>query len=292
MSPHPSIVSLPAVDRPYPSILNFLARRFPNVSAEEWASRIVSGKVLSEDRTPVTLATPYVPHSRLLYFREVPGETKIPFAERIVFQNPDLLVACKPHYLPVTPAGRFVRECLLNRLRERTGIEELAPIHRIDRATAGLVLFSTNQRTRARYYQLFREREVRKTYSALSALTQQPAEAVWTVEDRMVAGQPWFRMRTVPGMPNTRSKISLTAIIETRGRFRLEPMTGKKHQLRVHMAGLGFSILNDRFYPELLPEQDDDFANPLQLIARSLEFRDPANGRLVRFESERQLECS
>jgi tRNA pseudouridine32 synthase/23S rRNA pseudouridine746 synthase len=143
----PSVVTLPSMEKPYPSILEFLSRAFPNIPRDNWAERIRASKVLDDQGAAITTESEYVPAKRIFYFREVENEPVIPFSENIVFQNDELLVACKPHFLPVIPGGRFVNECLLNRLRARTGIDHLAPLHRIDRETAGIVIFSVNPGT-------------------------------------------------------------------------------------------------------------------------------------------------
>jgi tRNA pseudouridine32 synthase/23S rRNA pseudouridine746 synthase len=219
----------------------------------------------------------------------VDKELIIPFSEKIIFCNEELLVACKPHFLPVTPAGPYVNQCLLHRLKKTTGNKDLAPINRIDRETAGLVLFSMNKKTRGRYQKMFMKGEVEKTYYAVTKYPCVQEKKSWTIENRIVKGDPWFRMKTVPGEPNAVSKISLVRSSKNRVLFQLCPVTGKKHQLRLHLSGLGFPILNDRFYPELLPEKKGNFAAPLQLLARKIRFRDPLSGRQVTYESERRL---
>jgi tRNA pseudouridine32 synthase / 23S rRNA pseudouridine746 synthase len=289
ISATPSIVTMPAAERPYPSILEFLTRRFPRIGSSCWQQRINAGKVLDADRTPITGDTQYLPHKLLFYFREVEHERLIPFTEKILFQNDDLLVACKPHFLPVIPGGGYVNECLLNRLRKRTGNNDLAPLHRIDRETAGVVMFSTNRKTRGLYSRLFADGMIDKSYQALAECNHDPEKSGWTVENRIVKGEPWFRMRTVPGEPNARSKIKLVDVNGIIARFDLFPITGKTHQLRIHMSGLGFRILNDRYYPDLQPEQADDFEKPLRLVAKTVRFRDPVNGKNMEFCSEREL---
>jgi tRNA pseudouridine32 synthase/23S rRNA pseudouridine746 synthase len=289
ISGYPSVVTMPHAAKPYPSILGFLAERFPRFAPSSWERRLEEGKVLAEDGTPITAEFAYAPGKRLFYFREVEQERVIPFAERILFQNEALIVACKPHFLPVTPGGPYVDECLLNRLRKRTGIESLAPIHRIDRETAGIVLFSVNRKTSALYHELFRNGKVEKTYQALATYTVKPEQSSWLVENRIVKGEPWFRMKTAPGKVNSSSKISLVEVTGPVARFLLQPLTGKTHQLRLHISGLGFRILNDRYYPDLLPETADDFDQPLQLIAKTIKFLDPVTGRTMEFQSERRL---
>ena len=283
-------VTMPKIDKPYPSVLDFLCARFPGVARNCWERRIAEGKVLGEDGTPMAGTGDYAPQKRIFYFREVEQDPVIPFAEEILFQNDEILVSCKPHFLPVTPAGPYLDECLLHRLRKRTGNHDLVPVHRIDRETAGIVLFSANRQTRSRYYELFKSGEIDKSYQAISAGRGDPGNGVWLVENRMVPGEPWFRMRTVPGGPvNARSRIQLVQVREGLSRFILTPFTGKTHQLRLHMSALGFGILNDRYYPELEPQRPDLFDTPLQLLAKSLKFRDPLTGKLMEFESDRKL---
>lgn len=280
---------MPAAEKPYPTIISFLCRRFPAVSRDIWLKRISEGKVLDENHCQISQDRPYIPRQRLFYFREVSVEPCIPFAEKILYLDDKILVACKPHFLPVTPGGKYVDECLLNRLRHSTGIEELVPLHRIDRETAGLVLFSVNKNSRGCYGTLFMNGHVTKTYQALSASIPAENENSWIVENRLERGVPLFRMQAVPGTTNARTSISLDGIRGMKARFTLHPHTGKTHQLRVHMSGLGFGILNDRYYPELQDERKDDFDSPLQLIAKELCFTDPLSGRKREFTSDREL---
>ncbi len=286
---HPCVVTLPAAEPPYPSIAEFLFTTFPAVSRNRWAERIHAGKVLDDRGNPITAETKYSPSRRIFYFREIENEPVIPFAERLLFQNDEILVACKPHFLPVIPGGRYVEECLLNRLRNRTGIDDLAPLHRLDRATAGIVIFSVNKNTRGLYHGLFMHGKVEKTYLALAEVNRPPREHRWMVENRIVRGEPRFRMTTVPGVANARSHIQLVEIKGNRGCFSLQPVTGKTHQLRLHLSGLGFGVINDRVYPVLQPQTDDDFARPLQLLAKMIRFHDPVSKKEMEFRSEREL---
>lgn len=284
-----SIVSMPDTKRPYPTLLEFLIRRFPKVPAQTWLERIATQKVLTEEGHPVTLATPYMPNKRLLYFREVEEEPVVPFQEQILFTNDHLMVACKPHFLPVTPGGPYVRESLINRLKEKTGNPFLSPINRIDRGTAGLVLISVNKATRGMYQQMFMDGRVKKIYEAVANFAYNSGQTEWMVENRIERGEPWFRMKTCEGKVNARSRIRQIEVKGSRARFQLFPVTGKKHQLRIHLSGLGFPIVNDRYYPALLPEMLDDFNRPLQLLSRKIEFRDPLTGQDMSFESPRNV---
>lgn len=291
ISKYPSCVSLPRAPKPYPAILDFLVQRFPFVGRPVWQQRIAQGKVLDEAGSPISGETSYVPLQRLFYFRESHREPLIPLEEKILFQNDELLVACKPPFLPVVPAGPYVNECLLHRLKLKTGNSDLVPLHRIDRETSGLVLFSLNRATRGLYGELFSAGRIVKTYEAVAAVSQRLSAREWTVENRLVKAEPWFRSKAVAGVVNARSRIELVECSDRRAHFLLHPQTGKQHQLRVHMSGLGFAILNDRYYPELLPKQADDLANPLQLLARRVKFVDPVSGQRREFESERRLLC-
>ena len=286
---HPSVVTMPIAAKPYPSLLVFLCERFPAITREIWAQRIAGGKVLDENGQRLTLATEYTPLRRIFYFREVFSEPCIPFAETILFLDDEILVACKPHFLPVIPGGRYVDECLLNRLRRSTGIEDLVPLHRIDRGTAGLVLFSVNKKSRGLYAGLFLNRLIEKTYQAVAACQPLQETASWHVETRIERGEPGFRMTTAPGRVNASSAINLVEVRGELARFTLRPHTGKTHQLRIHMSGIGFAILNDSYYPELLTERADNYAAPLQLLAQRLNFKDPLSGRNREFRSGREL---
>ncbi len=286
---YPSVVTMPEAEEPYPSIVEFLFKKFPAISRNRWAERILQGKVLDDQGAPITAETKYSPSKRIFYFREIENEPVIPFTERILFQNDEILVADKPHFLPAIPGGRYVEECLLNRLRTRTGITDLAPLHRLDRETAGIVIFSVNPNTRGLYHELFMRGKVEKTYHALAEVNRPPPENQWMVENRIVRGEPRFRMKTVPGVVNARSHIHLLEVKGNRGLFRLQPLTGKTHQLRLHMSGLGFGIVNDRVYPDLHPEREDDFDRPLQLLAKLIQFCDPVTGKTMEFRSGRGL---
>ncbi|MFS8138319.1 MAG: pseudouridine synthase, partial [Thermomonas sp.] len=206
----------------------------------------------------------------------------------IVFADAHLVVADKPHFLPVMPAGRFVAETLLSRLKTQLGNPDLVPLHRIDRETAGLVLFSANAETRARYQALFPQRAVDKQYEAIAP----PLPSVSMPHVRhshLQAGEPFFRMCEGGGTPNSATRIDVLDRRAHAWRYALQPVTGRKHQLRVHMAALGAPIVNDSLYPVLQPQGSEDFSKPLQLLAKTLRFIDPVDGRPRAFESDRSL---
>lgn len=273
---------------PWPTVLDGLCERFPAVPRATWLDRMARGRVVDDDGRWLTPDTPYRVGREVHYYREVADEAPIPFEETVLLADADLLVADKPHFLPVTPSGAHVHETLLGRLIRRTGNPDLVPLHRIDRETAGLVLFSTNPKTRALYQALFRERRIQKTYEAI-APPLPGLEFPHTRTSRIVAGEPFFRMREVEGPANSETRIDVIERGDGVWRYALTPVTGRKHQLRVHMAALGAPILNDPLYPAVVHRAVDDYSAPLQLLARSLSFIDPLTGNARQFSSRIHL---
>jgi len=271
----------------WPSVLDFLCERFPAVSREAWEDRMERGLVQANGHG-VDHLTPYRPGDIVTYQREVPAEPPIPFEETIVYQDDDLVVADKPHFLPVMPAGRYVEETLSVRLVRRLGNPDLVALHRLDRGTAGLVVFSARPSSRDAYTRLFRERAIAKTYEALApplpGLTFPLSRC-----SRIERGEPFFRTHEVEGPANATTHVDVIERGEHAWRYRLEPVTGRKHQLRVHMAGLGAPILGDPMYPALR-EEAADFSEPMQLLARELAFIDPFSDEERRFLSLRSLD--
>jgi tRNA pseudouridine32 synthase/23S rRNA pseudouridine746 synthase len=260
----------------WPSVLDCLCERFPAVARSQWLNRMARGRVMDGDGRWLTPETPYRVGLEVHYYREVSDEPPIPFDEVVLHADADLLVADKPHFLPVTPSGAHVHETLLGRLIRRTGNVALAPLHRIDRDTAGLVMFSVNPQSRARYQALFRERRIEKSYEAIAPALPN-IEFPCIRSSRMVAGEPFFRMREIEGPANSETRIDVLARGEGAWRYALTPITGRKHQLRVHMAALGAPIANDGMYPSVRRRESGDYSAPLQLLANRLSFVDPLN---------------
>lgn len=278
----PKLAPMPA------TVLEFLKGHFPRI--QDWESRVDRGLVRIEGGETVAASTPCRAGLVIEYFREVAEEAAIPGEVRILYRDAHLLVADKPAFLPVVPAGGYVKETLLARLQAETGFANLVPLHRLDRETSGLVLFSVEPATRAAYAGLFSGEGIAKTYEAVAEAPVEPTQNEWRVENRLEAGEPFFRMAIADGPPNARSTIRLLTWKDGRGRFEIKPATGKKHQIRLHMLAIGYPILHDRFYPELLPEGPPDFERPLQLLAKRLEFVDPVSGAPRLFESEQALD--
>src|SRR5450830_2074968 len=282
----PSYLWLP--EGQWPDMLSFLVERYPQISAAQWVDRMSRREVVSGEGVVLTPASAYQRGMRIFYYRELERETPIPFQEEILFQDEHLIVVDKPHFLPMTPAGRFVQETLLTRLKKSLNCAELTPIHRLDRETAGVVIFSRQVATRGAYQTLFQRREVRKTYEALAPHLD-GRDFPFTYRSRMVEGEQFFLMREEAGEPNSETIID---VIERRGEvnlYRLQPHTGRKHQLRVHLAALGIPIVNDAFYPLAQQCKEDDMSQPLQLLARAIDFTDPLSGEPRHFESRRVL---
>lgn len=285
ISRYPSIVSLPQVNPGTGGVLEYLVARYPGVAPGVWRQRMAAGKVHWHDGTRITVDSPFVPQQRVCYYREVEAEPCIPFAEQVLFEDEQILVAYKPHFLPLMPGGRYVNECLQNRLRRKTGNDALQAVHRLDRVTAGLVLFSVNPATRHRYHGLFESRNIDKRYQAVAGVSDgcDLAGQEWEVKNRLIKSQPGFLMKVASGKPNSHSLIRCLAQVGDQALFELRPVTGKTHQLRVHMQTLGWPILNDRYYPTLQAESADDYSRPLQLLAKELRFVDPVTGSQRRF---------
>lgn len=273
------------------TVLDFLLDRFPFISQDIQIHRMNQGLIVSETGEPFNPQSPYQSEIHLFYYREVPNEPNIPFQEKILFKDDALIVVDKPHFIPVTPTGRFVRECLLSRLKHRYQNEDIVPMHRLDRETAGVILYGGNADVRGAYQHLFEKRHVRKTYEAIAPAPKAGLAFPVTRRSHIKSSDnPFFIMQEQEGSePNAETVIN---VIETKGdlaRYKLEPITGKQHQLRVHMASIGSPILNDPFYPELMPNKGEDYSKPLQLLAKSIQFTDPITNEERFFESEIQL---
>ena len=276
---------------PWRDMLSFLAERFTAVPESIWRERLLRGEVRNQHGEALRPESPYRSGDCIFYYRELPeGEARIPVEEKILHLDDHLLVADKPHFLPVIPTGRFVQETLLVRLKKTTGLQDLVPIHRLDRETAVVIVFSHQPASRGKYQSMFQQRSMFKVYEAIAPL--RPDLALPRVHRSRVEEIPeqFFKMHEAEGTPNSETHISL---LEQRGEFglyQLEPVTGRRHQLRVHMASLGIPILNDLFYPHAVPVGvADDLDKPLKLLARSLFFIDPLDGRERHFVSQRSL---
>jgi tRNA pseudouridine32 synthase/23S rRNA pseudouridine746 synthase len=285
----PSSVALPPGT--WHTIVEFLTQKFPSVPPAEWIARMQRGDVLDARGHALKPDAAYQANSKIFYYRDLLNEPVIPFEATVLYQDACIVVADKPHFLPVTPAGRYVQQTLLVRLKRQLGIDTLAPMHRIDRDTTGLVLFTVQPRMRNLYQAMFRDRRVNKTYEAIAPY-RADLELPLTYRSRLVESAAFMKMAEIDGEPNAETDI---ALIERHGdlaRYALSPVSGQKHQLRAHMAALGIPIVNDRIYPELQPDEgaQQDFSKPLQLLAKAIRFTDPFSSREHVFTSRFTLQ--
>ncbi len=292
----PSCVALPRVRHsPWPLLIDHLAERLPRISRTEWQERLQAGLVLGEDGQALPPDAPYVGGERVYYWRELRQEDPIPFEATVLFEDEHLVVADKPHFLPVTPGGRYVRETLLVRLKAQLGLADLSPLHRIDRETAGLVLLCKRPQDRDAYQSMFRDRKVDKVYEAVAPWRDGLAFPIKRQSHILEDEQAFYRMREArpdEGLaPNSETRIECVYREGERALYRLHPVSGKRHQLRVHMHGLGLPIEGDQFYPVVRrgPDDTEDFGQPLQLLAKSIAFTDPVTGKSRQFQSQLKL---
>ncbi|WP_308011000.1 pseudouridine synthase [Streptomyces sp. AC495_CC817] len=277
----------------WPTIAAYMVERFFHLDPERLLVRFDRGEIVARDGRPLARDTPLGAEEFVWYYREPPVEKEIPFDIDVLHEDGDLVVIDKPHFLPTTPGGKYLQNSALVRLRNRLGNPELTPIHRLDRATAGLLMFSARPETRGAYQLLFENRRVQKVYEAVSARPDGwEAGLLPLVYRNHIAkhrGEVCVQVDD-DREPNSETLIELLAADDRRVHTLLRPHTGRMHQLRVHLAALGLGILNDGFYPELLPEAPDDFGRPLQLLARELRFTDPLSGADRVFTTRRSLQ--
>ena len=277
----------------WPTVSAYMVERFCHLEPERLRERFDRGDIVTADGSAVARDAPLGSVEFVWYYREPPAETRIPFEIEILHQDDHLVVVDKPHFLPTTPGGKFLQNSALVRLRNLLDIPDLAPIHRLDRATAGLLMFSTRPATRGAYQLMFEKRQVQKVYEAVSALPEHGALPAFPVVYRtnIVKLRAQVRVQVDDTVaPNSETLVELIRHDDRVVRTLLRPHSGKMHQLRVHLAGLGIGILNDRFYPELLADGPDDFTRPLQLLARELRFVDPLSGADREFTTRRTLQ--
>jgi tRNA pseudouridine32 synthase/23S rRNA pseudouridine746 synthase len=283
----PSRVYLPA--GPWATLYDFLVERFEYIEPRILLDRLANGDIVDAAGEAQRPDSAYQPMRWLWYYRVVEDEPVIPFDLPVLFRDDHLVVVDKPHFLASIPGGRHLHQTALTRLRLSLDLPWLSPIHRLDRDTAGVLLFCARPERRGAYQTLFQSRDVRKVYEALAPLpvnVDLPRVHISRLEQ-----QPGhFTMREATGEPNSQTHIEFVEARGDLGLYRLRPHTGRKHQLRVHMSALGLPIHNDAFYPELKSYTDsDDFSRPLQLLARAIEFTDPVSGAPRQFESQRTL---
>ncbi|KJS55449.1 pseudouridylate synthase [Streptomyces rubellomurinus subsp. indigoferus] len=283
----PAHLRLP-IEGDWPTVRAYLVERLPAVGAER-IDEALAGREIVGEHGPIAPEEPFLPGAHLWFYRDLPEEVHVPFELVVLHRDEHLVVVDKPHFLATTPRGRHVAETALSRLRHGLDLPALSPAHRLDRLTAGLAMFVVRPEDRGAYQTLFRDRRVRKEYRAVAGYD--PAlELPRTVRSHIVKERGVIAAREIDAPPNSESRIELLERRDRLAHYRLLPHSGRTHQLRLHMSGLGLPILGDPVYPEVLPEPaPDDFRRPLQLLASAVEFTDPLTGRERRFESRRSL---
>jgi tRNA pseudouridine32 synthase / 23S rRNA pseudouridine746 synthase len=286
----PARMRLPVSDE-WATIRDHLVTRVP-LPAAAIDAMFADGRFHDTDG-PLTGDAPYVSGGSVWFHRDLPDEAPVPFAVDVAHRDDDVLVADKPHFLATIPRGRHIRETALVRLRDEHGLPDLSPAHRLDRVTAGLVLFVIRRERRGTFQNLFRDRRVDKTYTAVTRYDPD-LPTTTTVRSRIVKERGIVTAREVDGEPNAETLVDLLdhrddPILGPIARYRLTPRTGRTHQLRLHLASLGIPILGDPFYPELRDVPLDDFTTPLQLLAATLAWPDPSTGERREVHSRRRL---
>jgi tRNA pseudouridine32 synthase/23S rRNA pseudouridine746 synthase len=261
-------------------VLAELTSRF----GEQARAKVLAGEVVDADGVVVEDATVLPSGSSVYLYRELPDEVPVPFGIPVLYQDDDIVVVDKPHFLATMPRGKHVAQTALVRLRRELGLPELSPAHRLDRLTAGVLLFTTRRELRGAYQMLFARGLVRKTYLARAAVDPDLV-LPRLVRSRIVKRRGQLQAVCEPGTPNAETLVELIA---PDGLYRLTPRTGRTHQLRVHMASLGLPIAGDPLYPNVLTVPDDDFSAPLRLLAQRMEFDDPFTGSHREFVSRRK----
>ena len=274
-------------DGTWPTVRAYLVAKLPRVDPARIDAMLADDRFVGRSG-PYSADTPYLPGEFVWFHRDLPDEVPVPFELGVVYRDDQILVADKPHFLSTIPRGQHVAETALVRLRTQFDLPHLSPAHRLDRPTAGLVLFVVRPELRGRYQTLFRDRRVHKEYEAIAPY--RPELTLPTVvRSRIVKERGVITAQEVPGEPNAETRVELLASRGDLGRYRLLPSTGRTHQLRLHMCGLGVPIVGDPFYPVLEDRPLDDFTRPLQLLAKVLAFEDPVTGVPHRFESRLRL---
>lgn len=288
----PSRVWLPP--GPWLEMGAFLIERFPHVSPTNLKQRINQGDIVTSTGKAIEFHSPYQGNQWLWYYRYVPNEVLVPFEMPILYADDQLIAVDKPHFLASTPGGQYLTQTALVRVRQYFNDANITPLHRLDRETAGVLLFCRQPQLRGVYQTLFQEQCIEKTYEAI-AVSNTAVEFPLLYRSRLIAPKGQFLMQELPGEPNSETRISVRhtwhdSVLGELSYYVLQPSTGRKHQLRMHMLGLGTPILNDSYYPTgqayLAP---DDFSRPLQLLARAIAFKDPISQESRCFVSRQQL---
>ncbi len=260
------------------NVADELGRRFGPPARD----KVLAGDVFDADGTALSADTEMTAGAHVYLYRDLPDEVPVPYPMPVLYRDDNIVAVDKPHFLATMPRGSHVAQTALVRLRRALGLAELSPAHRLDRLTAGVLLFTARREVRGAYQGMFARGEVMKTYLAVSSV-QPGLAAPQVISNRIVKQRGTLQARIEPGEPNAETRIEPLGA----GRYRLIPRTGRTHQLRLHMAAIGLPIDNDPLYPNVIDVEPGDFTAPLRLIAHRLEFSDPLTGDRRCFVSSR-----
>jgi tRNA pseudouridine32 synthase/23S rRNA pseudouridine746 synthase len=260
------------------NVADELGRRFGPPARD----KVLAGDVFDADGTALSADTEMTAGAHVYLYRDLPDEVPVPYPMPVLYRDDNIVAVDKPHFLATMPRGSHVAQTALVRLRRDLGLAELSPAHRLDRLTAGVLLFTARREVRGAYQSMFARGEVMKTYLAVSSV-QPGLAAPQVISNRIVKQRGTLQARIEPGEPNAETRIEPLGA----GRYRLIPRTGRTHQLRLHMAAIGLPIDNDPLYPNVIDVEPGDFTAPLRLIAHRLEFSDPLTGDQRCFVSSR-----
>ncbi|CAM3374655.1 pseudouridine synthase [Mycobacterium colombiense] len=246
-------------------------------------AKVLAGEVVGADGAVIDAGTVLPAGASVYLYRELPDEVPVPFDIPVLHRDADIVIVDKPHFLATMPRGRHVAQTALVRLRRELGLPELSPAHRLDRLTAGVLLFTARREVRGAYQTLFARGLVAKTYLARAGVDPE-LELPRVVRSRIIKRRGHLQAVCEPGAPNAETRVEL---ISADGLYRLTPRTGRTHQLRLHMASLGVPIDGDPLYPNIIDVAPDDFSAPLRLLAQRIAFTDPLTGARREFVSRR-----
>ena len=250
---------------------------------------LAAGRFAYESGVPVAGTDPYQPTTFVWFHRDLADEPVVPGPIHLVYRDDRIVVIDKPPFLSSIPRGSHVVQSVVVRLRAQLQLPELSPLHRLDRVTSGLLVLATERRWRGAYQTLFQRGEVNKVYRALAPLCPS-LELPVTVRNHLRTRPGHWQGEEALDLPvNAESLVERESEHGEAGLYRLTPRTGRTHQLRLHMLGLGIPIIGDPLYPVVQDVSVHDFTRPLQLLASELAFTDPVDGALRRFESVRRL---
>lgn len=290
----PTAVRLPPGD--WPTVAAYLTERFPH-DRDRLLELFEAGEVVDAEGGSLDRGSAYLPGRLVFYYRDPPEEPLEPVELPVLYRDDDIVVVDKPHFLATTPRGAYVVQTALVQLRRQLDLPELSPAHRLDRLTAGVLVFTARRELRGAYQELFARREVTKAYEAVAPVVPGMRPPL-VVRSRIVKRRDCRQAREEPGVPNAETVVESVTALPARpghpplGLYRLRPRTGKTHQLRVHLSALGAPIVHDSLYPTPYDVDPHDHGHPLQLLARSIELPDPRSGEVRVFTSRRRLDLA